>query len=132
MPWSPYSPPTRPLSTSTAPSVPFWTVATSADQLLGFFEENQNNATKITVDIDNVYNQLTGGLVINQDPARSPSLRTARASMAPNGKLPAASILDSKGIVLNKEDRVSVEKDGDDHYPARTARDAWRGNAHSP
>ncbi len=33
--------------------------------------------------------------------------------MAPNGKLPAASILDSKGIVLNKEDRVSVEKDGD-------------------
>ena len=31
-------------------SVPFWTVATSADQLLGFFEENQNNATKITVD----------------------------------------------------------------------------------
>ena len=27
------------------------------------------------------------------------------------GKLPAASILDSKGITLNKEDRVSVEKD---------------------
>ena len=34
--------------------------------------------------------------------------------MAPNGKLPAASILDSKGIVLNKEDRVSVEKDSDE------------------
>ncbi len=32
--------------------------------------------------------------------------------MAPNGKLPAASILDSKGITLGKEDRVSVEKDG--------------------
>ncbi len=48
-------------------AVPFWTVATSADQLLGFFKENQNNAAKITVDIDNVYNQLTGGLVINQD-----------------------------------------------------------------
>ena len=47
-------------------AVPFWTVATSADQLLGFFEENQNNAAKITVDIKNVYNQLTGGLVINQ------------------------------------------------------------------
>lgn len=41
-------------------AVPFWTVATSADQLLGFFEENQNNAAKITVDIKNVYNQLTG------------------------------------------------------------------------
>ena len=34
-------------------AVPFWTVATSADQLLGFFEENQNNAAKITVDIKN-------------------------------------------------------------------------------
>ena len=35
-----------------------------------------------------------------------------KSSQAPDGKLPAASILDSKGIVLNKEDRVSVEKDG--------------------
>ncbi len=33
-----------------------------------------------------------------------------KSSVAPNGKLPATSILDSKGIVLNKEDRVSVEK----------------------
>lgn len=93
-------------------SVPFWTVATSADQLLGFFEENQNNATKITVDIDNVYNQLTGGLVINQDGPVT-VIADGKTSVAPNGKLPAASILDSKGIVLNKEDRVSVEKDGD-------------------
>ena len=93
-------------------SVPFWTVATSADQLLGFFEENQNNATKITVDINNVYNQLTGGLVINQDGPVT-VIADGKTSVAPNGKLPAASILDSKGIVLNKEDRVSVEKDGD-------------------
>lgn len=93
-------------------AVPFWTVATSADQLLGFFEENQNNATKITVDIDNVYNQLTGGLVINQDGPVT-VIADGKTSVAPNGKLPAASILDSKGIVLNKEDRVSVEKDGD-------------------
>lgn len=93
-------------------SVPFWTVATSADQLLGFFEENQNNATKITVDIDNVYNQLTGGLVINQDGPVT-VIADGKTSVAPNGKLPAASILDSKGIVLNKEDRVSVEKDDD-------------------
>ena len=34
--------------------------------------------------------------------------------MAPNGKLTAASILDSKGITLGKEDRVGVEKDGTD------------------
>ena len=89
--------------------MPFWTVATSADQLLGFFEENQNNAAKITVDIKNVYNQLTGGLVINQSGPVT-VIADGKSSVAPNGKLPAASILDSKGIVLNKEDRVSVEK----------------------
>lgn len=94
-------------------AVPFWTVATSADQLLGFFEENQNNAAKITVDIKNVYNQLTGGLVINQSGPVT-VIADGKSSVAPNGKLPAASILDSKGIVLNKEDRVSVEKDGDE------------------
>ena len=46
--------------------VPFWTVATSADQLLGFFEANEHEAARITVNIDNVYSQLTGGLVINE------------------------------------------------------------------
>lgn len=94
-------------------AVPFWTVATSADQLLGFFEENQNNAAKITVDIKNVYNQLTGGLVINQSGPVT-VIADGKSSVAPNGKLPAVSILDSKGIVLNKEDRVSVEKDSDE------------------
>ncbi|WP_297317400.1 G5 domain-containing protein, partial [uncultured Bifidobacterium sp.] len=90
--------------------VPFWTTATSVDQLLGFFEANQRNAMKVTVDVKNVYNQLTGGLVINQ---KGPVTVVAdgKSSVAPNGKLPAASILDSKGIVLGKEDRVSVEKD---------------------
>ena len=85
----------------------FWTVATSADQLLGFFEENQNNAAKITVDIKNVYNQLTGGLVINQSGPVT-VIADCKSSVAPNGKLLA------KGIVLNKEDRGCGEKDCDE------------------
>ena len=95
------------------PAEPFWTVAPSADQLLGFIEENQNNAAKITGDIKNVYNQLTGGLVINQSGPVT-VIADGKSSVAPKGKLPAATILDSKGIVLNKEDRVSVEKDSDE------------------
>lgn len=90
--------------------VPFWTTATSADQLLGFFEQNEAAAAKVTVNIDNVYNKLTGGFVIN---ANGPVtvIADGKSSEAPNGKLPAASILDSKGITLGKDDRVSVEKD---------------------
>lgn len=91
-------------------SVPFWTVATSADQLIGFFEENEQQASRITVDIDNVYSQLTGGIVINR---KGPVtvIADGKRSVAPDGKLPAASILDSKGITLGKEDRVSVEQE---------------------
>lgn len=92
--------------------VPFWTVATSASQLLGFFQQNENEAAKVTVDIDNIYSQLTGGLVINESGPVT-VIADGKTTVAPNGKLPAASILDSKGISLNKEDRVSVEKDGD-------------------
>ena len=91
--------------------VPFWTVASSAEQLLDFFNQNETEAAKITVNISNVYNKLTGGLIINQ---KGPVtvIADGKSSVAPNGKLPAASILDAKGITSGKEDRVSVEKDG--------------------
>lgn len=91
--------------------VPFWTVADSAEQLLSFFEQNEVAASRVRVDIKNVYNQLTGGFVVNADGPVT-VVADGKTSVAPNGKLPAASILDSKSIVLGKDDRVSVEKDG--------------------
>ena len=91
--------------------VPFWTVADSAEQLLDFFEQNEVAASRVRVDIKNVYNQLTGGFMINADGPVT-VVADGKTSVAPNGKLPAASILDSKSIVLGKDDRVSVEKDG--------------------
>ncbi|PJM74201.1 G5 domain-containing protein [Bifidobacterium primatium] len=101
--------------------VPFWTVATSADQLLGFFKDNEKAASKVTVDIKNVYNQLTGGFIINkQGPVTV--VADGKSSEAPNGKLTAASILDSKGIVLGKEDRVSVENTGGSNTVLRVQR----------
>lgn len=66
--------------------VPFWTVATSASQLLGFFQQNENEAAKVTVDIDNIYSQLTGGLVINESGPVT-VIADGKTSVAPNGKL---------------------------------------------
>lgn len=92
--------------------IPFWTVADSADQLIGFFKANENKAAEISVNISNIYNQLTGGLVINKEGPVT-VIADGKTSEAPNGKLPAASILDSQGINVGKEDRVSVEEDGE-------------------
>lgn len=91
--------------------IPFWTVADSADQLIGFFKANESKASAITINIDNVYQQLTGGMVINK---KGPVtvIADGKSSQAPDGKLPAASILDSKGITVGKEDKVSVSEQG--------------------
>lgn len=90
--------------------VPFWTYATSADQLLGFFKANDQNAAKVSVDVGNVYNQLTGGFVINKAGPVT-VIADGKTSIAPNGKLTAASILDSKNITIGKDDRVSVSEE---------------------
>lgn len=88
--------------------IPYWTVAKSADQLARYFQSAQQNAVKITVNIPNVYNQLTGGLSINTN---GPVIVKwdGKTSVAPDGRMTAASILDSKGITLGKNDRLSVQ-----------------------
>ncbi|WEV67507.1 G5 domain-containing protein [Bifidobacterium sp. ESL0769] len=90
--------------------VSFWTYATSADQLLGFFKANDQNASKVSVNVGNVYNQLTGGFVINKAGPVT-VIADGKTSVAPNGKLTAASILDSKNITIGKDDRVNVSEE---------------------
>lgn len=92
-------------------TIPFWAVATSVDQLIGFFQANADHAAKITVNLQNIYDKLTGGLSINK---KGPVevICDGKSRIAPDGTLPASSILDSLGIVLGKEDRVTVSENG--------------------
>ncbi len=91
-------------------TIPFWTVATSIDQLIGFFQANADHAAKITVNLQNIYNKLTGGLSINK---KGPVtvICDNKTRVVPDGTLPASSILDSLGIVLGKEDKVTVSEE---------------------
>ncbi|MFU0521878.1 G5 domain-containing protein [Gardnerella swidsinskii] len=91
-------------------TIPFWTVATSVDQLIGFFKANAKNASRITVNLQNIYDKLTCGLSINKKGSIS-VIADRKTRIVQNGDLPASAILDSQGIVLGKEDRVSVEED---------------------
>ena len=92
-------------------TIPFWTIATSIDQLIGFFRANAKNAKRITVNLQNIYDQLTCGLSLNK---KGPItvIADGKTRIAPNGNLPASAILDAQGIVLGKEDRISVEESG--------------------
>lgn len=87
--------------------VPYWTTTDSAAKIASFYDSSRKDAAKLTVNITNVYNRLTGGISINRD---GPVLVRwdGKESVAPDGRLTAASILDSKGITLGKNDRVSV------------------------
>ena len=58
--------------------VPFWTVASSAEQLLDFFNQNETEAAKITVNISNVYNKLTG---VSSSTRRGPSRHRGRQKL---------------------------------------------------
>ncbi|MFU0542371.1 G5 domain-containing protein [Gardnerella pickettii] len=91
-------------------TIPFWTVATSIDQLIGFFQANADHAAKITVNLQNIYNKLTGGLSINK---KGPVtvICDNKTRVVQDGTLPASSILDSLGIVLGKEDQVTVSEE---------------------
>lgn len=93
--------------------VGFWTYAKSADELLRLFKQNEKNAVKVTVSISNIYNKLTGGLIINAQ-GTVKVIADGHTSDAVDGKVPAAAILDAQGISVGQHDRVSVEQDGTD------------------
>ena len=91
--------------------IPYWTLASSAEQLENYFLQNDKEAAKISVNIPNVYNALTGG--INLD-ASGPIevIAFGKSYKVKNGNQPAASILDSLGITITSNDLVSVEHTG--------------------
>ena len=91
--------------------IPYWTLASSAEQLENYFLQNDKEAAKISVNIPNVYNALTGGINLN---ASGPIevIAFGKSYNVKNGNQPAASILDSLGITITSNDLVSVEHTG--------------------
>ena len=92
--------------------IPYWTLASSAEQLENYFLQNDKEAAKISVNIPNVYNALTGGINLN---ASGPIevIAFGKTYNVKNGNQPAASILDSLGITITSNDLVSVEHIGE-------------------
>mgnify|MGYP000314423604 CR=1 FL=1 len=93
-------------------AVPFWTVATSADQLLGFSkkpEQRREDHRRHQERVQPAHRRP------GDQPVRAGHRHRRRQKLGgPQWQAAGRSILDSKGIVLNKEDRVSVEKDSDE------------------
>ena len=91
--------------------IPYWTLASSAEQLENYFLQNDKEAAKISVNIPNVYNALTGGINLN---ASGPIevIAFGKSYNVKNGNQAAASILDSLGITITSNDLVSVEHTG--------------------
>lgn len=93
-------------------SVPFWSCASSAQELLNFFSESEREAMSIKIDIANAYNQLTGGFTISGGGPVT-VIADGKNTTIDGGNRTAASLLDACGIILGANDRVSVEQDGD-------------------
>ncbi|MBP5786155.1 MAG: G5 domain-containing protein [Aeriscardovia sp.] len=91
--------------------IPYWTLASSAEQLENYFLQNDKEAARISVNIPNVYNALTGGINLN---ASGPIevIAFGKDYSVENGNQPAASILDSLGITITSNDLVSVQHEG--------------------
>ena len=105
--------------------VPFWTVASSAEQLLDFFNQKRNRSGENHRQYQQRLQQAHRRSHHQPEGARHRH-RGRKSSVAPNGKLPAASILDAKGITLGKGGSRQCRKKGrQDDHSARPPRDAW-------
>ena len=87
--------------------VNFWTYATDASQILSFFKQNEENAVKVSVDINNIYNTLTGGFTISSRGSAYLQVDGQKIKID-DGNTTAAAVLDAHSIQLGKDDRVNV------------------------
>ena len=87
--------------------VPYWTYANSAAQLEQYFHQNDQEASKVSVDIPNVYNELSGGILL--DTTGNVQVVANGKTSTVNGNQTVASILDSEGVNVGPDTLVSVQ-----------------------
>ncbi len=87
--------------------VPYWTYANSAAQLEQYFHQNDQEASKVSVDIPNVYNELSGGILL--DTTGNVQVIANGKTSTVNGNQTVASILDSEGVNVGPDTLVSVQ-----------------------